>query len=107
MKLLIFLISVFLISHFYCFFAAPCTEEESTPWLEVVEVEQNCTKGEKIKYKCKDECICDGNSKAKCPKWVKCCNKGEVWSTNGCNKCYCTDDYKKICEAMLECLPSE
>ncbi|KAL7037586.1 hypothetical protein ACKWTF_009288 [Chironomus riparius] len=74
---------------------APCVEE-SLPWLEIVDIE-NCTKGEKVKYKCK-ECTCDDDSKANCPKWIKCCEKGTIWSTNSCNSCYCTDDYQKICE---------
>ncbi|CRK99130.1 CLUMA_CG012187, isoform A [Clunio marinus] len=77
---------------------APC-ERESVPWLETVNIAEGCVSGEEIQYQCK-ECKCDENGKtASCPKWIKCCNIGDVWSTNACNICVCNESYQRICEA--------
>lgn len=66
--------------------------------LETVEVE--CEAGKEFKYQCK-MCNCEDDGKsATCAKWIKCCKKGEFWSTNSCNMCYCDEDYRRICKAV-------
>lgn len=68
--------------------------------VETVEVDKGCDAGKEYKYQCK-VCTCDDDGKtASCPKWIKCCKRDEIWSTNSCNMCYCDDGYNRICKAI-------
>lgn len=68
--------------------------------LETVDVKEGCEAGKSLRYQCKD-CTCDDDGKsASCPKWIKCCKLGEIWSTNACNMCYCDEKYQRICKAV-------
>lgn len=68
--------------------------------MEIVDVDEpGCEAGKDFKFQCK-ECKCnEDGKKASCPKWIKCCKKGEKWSTNSCNLCECNEKYEKICIA--------
>lgn len=66
--------------------------------LETVVVE--CEAGKEFKYQCK-QCNCDENGhKATCPRWIRCCKKDEIWSTNSCNLCFCDENYRRICKIV-------
>lgn len=68
--------------------------------VETVEIKDGCEAGKVLRFQCKD-CTCDEDGKtASCPKWIKCCQKDEIWSTNACNICYCDGRYRRICKTV-------
>lgn len=68
--------------------------------LETVDVDGGCEAGKEFKYQCK-QCTCDEKgTTASCPKWIKCCKLGDIWSTNSCNLCFCDENYQRICKIV-------